>query len=176
MNNLCVHVCKNMSFSILEGLNSSVRQKGITSLSTAELSQGECQAKNLCDMCLRAVWCKVSEMISSDRQHIHSAMLSAYLSVLQVLYLGSIVAVSLAVAEDLEPWHTNSVNHWTTIRKELHISHLKHSLSWIYTNRISVIWLHMIEWDENICEREMSKWVTSCPALHTHTPTCSMQP
>lgn len=78
-------------------------------------------------------------MTNSDRQYTHANFLSAHLFVFQVFYLGSVVAVSLAMAEDLEPRHTDGVDHRTTVRKDLHISHLKDSLSCIYTDRISVI-------------------------------------
>lgn len=42
-------------------------------------------------------------------QHNHSDLLFTYLLVFQVFYLGSVVAVSLAVAENLEPRHTDGV-------------------------------------------------------------------
>lgn len=58
-------------------------------------------------------------------QHNHNALLFTYLLVFQVFYLGSVVAVSLAVTEDLEPRHADGVNDWTTVRKKLHFSDLK---------------------------------------------------
>lgn len=73
-------------------------------------------------------WCKVSEMVLlTEHQHIAP---HAHLLVFQVLNLSSVVTISLAVAEDLEPWHANGVSHWTAVGKELHVSHLKHSISY----------------------------------------------
>lgn len=77
---------------------------------------------------LSVVWCKVSEMVLlTEHQHIAP---HAHLLVFQVLNLSSVVTISLAVAEDLEPWHANGVSHWTAVGKELHVSHLKHSISY----------------------------------------------
>lgn len=70
----------------------------------------------------------MSEMVLlAEHQHIAP---HAHLLVFQVLNLSSVVTISLAVAEDLEPWHANGVNHWTAVGKELHVSHLKHSISY----------------------------------------------
>lgn len=85
------------------------------------------------ELCFVPLWlsvvrCKVSEMVLlTEHQHISP---HAHLLVFQVLNLSSVVTISLAVAEDLEPWHANGVNHWTAIGKELHVSHLKHSISY----------------------------------------------
>lgn len=49
-------------------------------------------------------------MTSSSMQHNHNALLFTYLLVFQVFYLGSVVAVSLAVTEDLEPRHADGVD------------------------------------------------------------------
>lgn len=81
---------------------------------------------------LSVVWCKVSEMVQlTEHQHIAP---HAHLLVFQVLNLSSVVTISLPVAEDLEPWHANGVNHWTAIGKELHVSHLKHSISYQHSH------------------------------------------
>lgn len=50
-------------------------------------------------------------MTSSTRRHTHKDFLLAYLLVFQVFHLGSVVAVSLAMAEDLEPRHADGVNY-----------------------------------------------------------------
>lgn len=54
--------------------------------------------------------------------------LSAHLLVFQILDLGSVVAVSLAVAENFEPRHADGVDHRAPVWKKLHISHLEEDL------------------------------------------------
>lgn len=51
--------------------------------------------------------------------------LLAYLLVFQVLDLGSVVTISLTMAEHFEPSHADGVHHRTTIRKKLHIPDLR---------------------------------------------------
>lgn len=52
-------------------------------------------------------------------------LLSAHFIVLQIFNLCCVVAISLAMADDLEPGHTNGVDNGSPIRKKLHISHLR---------------------------------------------------
>lgn len=49
----------------------------------------------------------------------------AYLPVFQVLNLGGVVAVSLAVAQHLESGHADGVHHGAAVGEELHIPHLR---------------------------------------------------
>lgn len=51
----------------------------------------------------------------------------AYLPVFQVLDLGGVVAVSLAVAQHLESGHADGVHHGAAVGEELHIPHLQHA-------------------------------------------------
>lgn len=84
---------------------------------------------------------------------------SAHLLVFQVLYLGGVVAISLAMAEDLEPWHTNGVDHWTTVRKELHISHLKEEiLSCTYTDKILFECIQRSEMRKSVTGKLANEW------------------
>lgn len=89
-------------------------------------------SSTLCDICLAAAWWKVSVMACCDTHHAHADFLTAHLLVFQILDLGGVVAVSLAVAEDLEPRHADGVNHRTAIWKELHVPYLKDSLQVCY--------------------------------------------
>lgn len=59
------------------------------------------------------------------RFHTRRGFLLSYLLVFQVLDLGSVVAVSLTMAEHFEPGHADGVHHRTTIRKKLHITDLR---------------------------------------------------
>lgn len=48
-----------------------------------------------------------------------------HLNVLEVLYVGCVVSVPLAVLNDLKPPSADGVHHWATIREELHITDLQ---------------------------------------------------
>lgn len=69
-------------------------------------------------------------------------LLSAHFIVLQIFNLCCVVAISLAMADDLEPGHTNGVDNGSPIRKKLHISHLcthtdthtRYSSHWLWVN------------------------------------------
>lgn len=56
---------------------------------------------------------------------IDPTLVSSYPLVLQVFDLGRVVAVSLAVAEDLESRHADGVDNRAAIGEKLHISHLQ---------------------------------------------------
>lgn len=54
-------------------------------------------------------------------------LLSIHLLVLQVLYLGCVVAVTVAVAQHSEAGHSDRVDHRAPVWLELHVFHLQHA-------------------------------------------------
>lgn len=113
---MCELVQKEDSFSPVERLNLPAAQRRELFFSTTQLSKSGSGQKP------EFYWhLPDSSMIEKQTP---TDIFSAHLLVFQVFYLGGVVAVSLAVAEDLEPRHTDGVDHWPAVREKLHVSHL----------------------------------------------------